>query len=96
MRKKEVRWSERAINDLKDIGDYIALREPGAAADFITELMSKIEIATEQYGLGRIVPELGKENIREIIYANYRIVYRVLENEIHVLTVFEGHKLFKP
>jgi plasmid stabilization system protein ParE len=42
---------------------------------------------------GRIVPEIEDENIRELIYRNYRIVYRVVSKEsIRILTVFHSTK----
>ena len=44
---------------------------------------------------GRIVPELSFENIRELLYKNYRIVYLVKKNSVDILTVFEGHQLLK-
>jgi len=40
-----------------------------------------------------VVPELSFEQIRELIYKNYRIVYLVKKNSIEVLTIFEGHQL---
>lgn len=88
-------WTERALADLRDMGDYIALRNPAAALSFTMELMIKAETLVEQLILGRVVPELGREDIRELIYGNYLIVYRVLEGKLHVLTVFEGHRNFR-
>ena len=31
--------------------------------------------------------------VREVFLRSYRIVFRVLDEEIHVVTVFEGHRL---
>ena len=42
---------------------------------------------------GRVVPEFDRDDIREVIVGNYRIVYRVRATEVLVLTVFESHKL---
>lgn len=42
---------------------------------------------------GRKVPEIDRQDVREVFVRNYRIVYRILESEVHILTVFEGHKL---
>jgi toxin ParE1/3/4 len=42
---------------------------------------------------GRVVPELRREDVREVIQGNYRIVYRVTKVSVEVLTVFEGHHL---
>jgi len=41
-----------------------------------------------------VVPEFEGLDVREVFLRSYRIVYRVLEAEIHVLTVFEGHRQF--
>jgi len=45
---------------------------------------------------GRVVPELARDDVREVIVGNYRIVYRIEAEAIVILTVFEGHKLLKP
>ena len=45
--------------------------------------------------MGRIVPEISNPEIRELIVEKYRIVYRVQEEDIEILTVFEGHKLLR-
>ena len=42
---------------------------------------------------GRVVPERADQEVREVLVRNYRIVYRVHSDAIHVLTVFEGHRL---
>jgi len=41
-----------------------------------------------------MVPELQREDIREVFLRTYRIVSRVREQVIDVLTVFEGHRRF--
>lgn len=87
-----VRWTERARQDLIGIGDYIALRNPVAAVSFTEELIRRAEALSEIPRMGRTVPEIAREDIRELLHGNYRIVYRIIESEIHVLTVFEGHK----
>jgi toxin ParE1/3/4 len=40
--------------------------------------------------LGRIVPELEIENIREIIVGSYRVIYRIREDDVQLLTVHHG------
>lgn len=39
------------------------------------------------------MPEIGCEDVREVLLRSYRIVYRVVVGGIVVLTVFEGHRL---
>jgi len=42
---------------------------------------------------GRVVPEINREDIREIILGNYRIIYRIITDEVEILTVHHGAKL---
>ena len=42
---------------------------------------------------GRRVPEVGRDDVREVIKGAYRIVYRLRNDRAEVLTVFEGHRL---
>jgi len=41
------------------------------------------------------VPELQKDEVREVFLRSYRLVYRVRKGAIDVLTVFEGHRLLE-
>ena len=46
--------------------------------------------------LGRVVPEIRQEEYRELIYGNYRVVYRTLEKTISILTVRHYGRRFDP
>lgn len=78
------------------IGDYIARDNPAAAGRWVGSLITAVENAAAMPLAGRIVPEIGREDLREIIRGNYRIVYRVEGVVLQVLTVFEGHRLLRP
>lgn len=41
---------------------------------------------------GRVVPELARNDLREVFLRSYRIVYRVCGDDTRVLTIFEGHR----
>jgi plasmid stabilization system protein ParE len=43
---------------------------------------------------GRIVPELNEQDVREVIHRPYRIVYRVIQNEVHIITVHHAARMF--
>jgi toxin ParE1/3/4 len=88
-----IRWTKRAKDDLAAIGDYIARRDHLAAARFIRALMDRTRALQGQPRIGRRVPEMPKDDLRELIHGNYRIVYALVGTEIHILTVFEGHRL---
>jgi toxin ParE1/3/4 len=89
-----LRWSHRARRDLLAIGQYIAQDDPAIARRWVSRLRERARAAAVMPMSGRRVPELERDDIREVLVRGYRIVYRVREEEIHVLTVFEGHRLF--
>jgi plasmid stabilization system protein ParE len=62
---------------------------------FVNYLIDKGESIALNPRIGRMVPEISNPEIRELIVKKYRIVYRVQEEEIVILTVFEGHKLLR-
>ncbi len=86
-------WTKEALLRLQEIEDYISRDNPIAAIEFVDKLISLAETIIDNPGIGRIVPELSLENIRELLHKNYRIVYLVKKNSIDILTVFEGHQL---
>lgn len=91
----QLRWTDRARRDLLAIGRYIARDNLSTARRWVERLRERARQAAATPLAGRVVPELQRDDIREVFLRNYRIVYRVRENAIDVLTVFEGHRLFK-
>jgi toxin ParE1/3/4 len=89
----QLRWTVRAIADLEEIGDYISRDKPVAAARWVHQLIAVAERAALAPLSGRRVPELARDDIRELRRRTYRVVYRVTETHVDVLTVFEGHRL---
>jgi addiction module RelE/StbE family toxin len=87
-------WTDRARRDLLAIGRYIARDNPRAAREWVERLRKRARDAAKMPLTGRRVPEKDREEIREVLLRNYRIVYRVHEHALQVLTVFEGHRLF--
>jgi addiction module RelE/StbE family toxin len=87
-------WTETAKQDLQTIRHYIAADNPTAAKRWIMRLRERTRNALHSPLAGRKVPEFSRDDIRELIEGNYRIVYQVFEDRLVVLTVFEGHRLF--
>jgi toxin ParE1/3/4 len=88
----KLRWTGRARRDLIEIGRYIARDKPGAARRWVERLRSTAKKAAKQPLAGRRIPELGNDNVREVLLGQYRIVYQIQKREIRVLTVIEGHR----
>ncbi len=70
-------WSPAARDDLHDIVTFIARDNPNRAMSFGYELISEIDRLKDFPESGRVVPEYRNDNIREIVFRPYRIVYRV-------------------
>ena len=89
----KIKWTKEALFNIQEIEDYISQDNSTAAVKFTDKLISLVKDIMHFPKKGRVVPELSFEQIREIIYKNYRIVYLVKKSSIEVLTVFESHKL---
>lgn len=87
----EVVWTERAVRDLEAVRRFIAEDSPAQADRWVAKLIAAAEAAGAAPLAARVVPELGRSEIREVFVKRYRIVYRVKKRGIEVLSVFEGH-----
>ncbi len=91
----QIVWTQEALERLAEIEEYISKDSPNRAVNFINYLIERAETLIEHPKIGRVVPEVGNENIRELIAKRYRIIYRVSLKRIEILTVFEGHRLLR-
>ena len=89
-------WTNYAYLDLKDIYDYIAKDSKKYAHLQIQRIKDKTKILKSNPKGGRVVPESGLEDLRELIEGNYRIIYRIKNQEgIDILSVFHSARILK-
>ncbi len=89
---KRVSWTSQAYADLDAIYAYIA-RGNERYADVVSGKIVLAVLDLETFPLiGRVVPEYGLPDVRELIRAPYRIVYRILETEVHILMVHHASR----
>ncbi|HJX34258.1 MAG TPA: type II toxin-antitoxin system RelE/ParE family toxin [Desulfatiglandales bacterium] len=86
-------WSPLAIDRDSEIDEYIARDKPSAAEKWIDKIFSKVEQIKSSPEIGRIVPEIRNEQFREVIYGNYRIIYRIEKKQISILTIRHGNQI---
>ncbi|MEW5803668.1 MAG: type II toxin-antitoxin system RelE/ParE family toxin [bacterium] len=92
----KIKWTEKASSHLQAIHGYIAKESKTYAIRFIRSLIKATSKLETMPHIGRIVPELANYGFREVIYQNYRIVYRITANEeIEILAVLHGARNFK-
>jgi len=90
----QVTWLSGAIADVEDICGFIAEESPRSAATVARRLYAAADRLFSFPASGRVVPEIDDEDVREIIVGNYRVMYRILPNEVEVMTVVHGARLF--
>jgi plasmid stabilization system protein ParE len=88
-------WSLQAIEDVEAIRTYVARDSEQYANLLIDRIIAAVD-RLEGFPLsGRVVPEVGDESLREVIYRNYRSVYRLKPEIIEIVTVFLAARLLR-
>ena len=88
----QIKWTEKSSQHLQAIYEYIAKDSPTYATRFIKALISATSKLQTLPHCGRMVPELEASGLREVLYQNYRIVYRTTpgEDNVEILAVIHG------
>lgn len=89
-----VKWSHPAKQDIKQIHDYIARDSKYYAKKVIQEIVDKSKQLNDFPKMGRVVPEVGDENVRELPVYSYRLIYQNSDSAIKVLTVVHNKRDF--
>ena len=89
----EITWSPQSLNDIEEIGSFIAKDNPVRAISFVDELIDSVENLRQYPELGKIVEE--NSLFREIVRNNYRLIYQLRPNKILIITVLDPGKLLK-
>jgi addiction module RelE/StbE family toxin len=87
-----VRWTQHALDDLRDIHDFIARDSPRAAESLVDRLLTATERLATFPESGRVVPEFPELTYREIIVSSYRALYRQEENAVWIAAVIHGRR----
>ena len=86
----EVRWTERATAQLEGIKSFISQDSPAYAQAVAGRLFQAVGQLAEFPDSGRVVPERGRPEIRELVRPPYRIVYRRRPQLVEILLVFRS------
>ena len=88
-------WSPLAIQRVKEIGKQIKRDNPIVARELIGTIFDRVENLAEYPESGVMNPEAERKDIRQLVVKNHRIIYRVEEQLIIVLTVRHSRQLLK-
>ena len=78
-------WTEPAWANLEAAADYIAQDSPRYAAALVREARDAARSLSSFANRGRIVPEIGNVEIRELFVSRYRLIYRFTASEVTIL-----------
>lgn len=86
----EIVWTNQALRKLNKFVDYIARDNLITAEKWALKLIERTDQLMEQPESGRIVPEYNEPNLRELIFGNYRVIYRIRKeySTIYIQTVW--------
>jgi len=88
-------WSEEALEDIESIATYIEKDSPVYAKAVVSRFFEKVEILKTNPKLGRTVPEMDNEKIREIFIYSYRLIYKINTETILLTAVVHGRRLLE-
>lgn len=86
-------WSPGAAADLEETCQYIARDSEHYARLFASRIIALVETIAERPLVGRVVPEYQQDSLRERLFQNYRIVYRVGAEVVEIVAIVHGARL---
>jgi len=92
----KVIWAPSALQDVDSIAEYIARDSVDRAALFVVRLIEITDRLQNFPFFGRVIPEIGDESCREIIYGAYRIMYRIDKSDVWIIGVVHGARNWAP
>ena len=92
----KVRWTPQAADDLEAIAEFISQDSPHHSSLFVLDILYAVDRLIQFPKSGRVVPEINDPLIREVIFGSYRIIDRVRQDLVEILTVFHGSRLLDP
>jgi len=88
-------WSQQAVVDLRSIHDFIARDSRYYAKKVVHDIREMVDELNRLPKMGRIVPELNEEDVRELFLYSYRIIYEIKDEVIFVLAVVHQRRNLK-
>lgn len=92
-----IHWSPRGKRRLLDCARYIAVecQDRVTTLNWLDRAYAAVKPLADFPLSGRIVPEFGRDDIREVFHGDYRIIYRVRRGQVEILSVRHGHFLLR-
>jgi len=76
------------------VHDFIASASKYYAKKVVRDIVERTNLLEEYPRIGRKVPEIDDENIREIFAYSYRILYEIKSDKVYVIGIIHGKRDF--
>ncbi len=93
--RRRVAWTPEARRTLSEVIEFIAQESIEGAQQVLEQALSAASSLETLAERGRVVPELGEPQIREIFVHRYRLMYRVADDLVAVLAFIHGARDFE-
>jgi len=81
---------------LKNIKEYYQEQGvPRIGQDFVVAIVEHIETLVEHPDIGRVVPELSDDSIRELIHSPFRVVCLRERESINIIRIWRSERLLR-
>ena len=87
---RTVSWTETATQDLEEAAAFINRDSRFYAAALVREARAAARALPTFAERGRVVPESGAPDIRELFISNYRLIYQVTVDHVFILAFVHG------
>ena len=92
----EIKWTPHCLDDIKNIAEFIAKDSLKYSFIQVGDFFESVIILEKFPKIGRIVPEVGNKNIRELIVGFYRLIYRIVDaDRVDIVTVHHSNRLLE-
>ena len=90
-------FTTRFMHEADEQAEYLAQYSPARAALFVDNVFRQLDLVKQHPRLGRVVPELNDETIRELLFRQYRLIYRLVSAErMDALSIQSGLRPLQP
>ena len=83
----KITWTSLALERVYEIAKYIAEDSLESSNKWVDQIFNKVKRLEKFPESGRKIKESNRKEVREIIFGNYRVIYRIGRNQIYILTV---------
>ncbi|KAA5545795.1 type II toxin-antitoxin system RelE/ParE family toxin [Adhaeribacter rhizoryzae] len=89
----KINWTRQAIENIHEIREYFGHQSKRFAEELTDKFFEKAESLAKFPQIGRVVPEIGKPEIREVIFRNYRIIYHLVStSQINIIAIHNSNR----